>query len=143
MARELSGKISGNVTGGMAGLRKSIREMTIRLIRQEAPELTGEQIEELARAWIPGGSDEDSPAGAGGRLPGDLLASMIDQFVSFSLGTLSRAEEQKLRDDLGAWPERYWKAFPPVIRLIINDYIKNEIDEKEFSRKIGIALETV
>ncbi|MDR2133702.1 MAG: hypothetical protein LBP27_01245 [Treponema sp.] len=143
MARELSGKINGSVSAGMAGLRKTIQDMTIRLIRQEAPELTDAQVEELTRAWIPGGRDEDSPAEGGGRLPRDLLASMIDQFVSFSLGTLGRAEEKKLRDDLGSWPERYWKAFPPVIRLIVNDYIKNEIDEKEFNRKIGIALETI
>jgi hypothetical protein len=143
MARELSGKISGSVAGGMSGLRQSIQDMTIRLIRQEAPELTDEQVEELCRAWIPGGKEDGgSPARESSRLPRDLLVSMIDQFVSFSLGSMNAAEEKNLRKDLGAWPERYWKAFPPVLRLIINDYLKNEIDEKEFNRKIGIALET-
>jgi hypothetical protein len=143
MAKELTGKITGSVGAGMKGLRESIRDMTIRLIRQEAPELTDEQVEELTRAWIPGGKEDGgSSAGGGSRLPRDLLASMIDQFVSFSLGTMNTAEEKKLRSELGTWPERYWKAFPPVLRLIINDYLKNAIDEKEFNQKIGIALET-
>jgi hypothetical protein len=138
MARELSGKLSGGVSAGMDGLRKSIREMTTRLIRQEAPELTDEQAEELTRAWIPGSEEGGSEES---RLPRDLLASMIDQFVSFSLGTMNPAEEKKLRSGLGAWPERYWKAFSPVLRLIINDYLKNKISEEEFNRKIGITLE--
>jgi hypothetical protein len=141
MAEEINSRISGSIASGVGGLRKSIRDMTIRLIRQEAPELSDEQVEELTRTWIPG--DESAPAREenSSKLPKDLLASMIDQFVSFSLGNMGKGEEAKLREDFGSWPERYWKAFPPVIRLIIDDYLKDEITEKEFIQKIGIALE--
>jgi hypothetical protein len=41
---------------------------------------------------------------------------------------------------MGAWPERYWKAFPPVIRLIISDFLKGGLSEGEFNSKIGTAL---
>jgi hypothetical protein len=136
MARELSGQI--NIGASLDVLRDTIRDMAIRIIKQEAPELTEEQINELTKAWIPAASS-DVPQGA--KLPPDMLSSMIDQFVAFSQGTMSQAEEKGLRAELGAWPERYWKAFPQVVRLIITDYLKNTISEKEFLAKINTAIE--
>jgi hypothetical protein len=53
---------------------------------------------------------------------------------------MDAAEEQGLRKELGAWPERYWKAFPQVIRLLITDYLKNEISEREFRSRLDTAL---
>jgi hypothetical protein len=130
MARDLSAQI--NIGASIEGLRETIRSMAVRIIRQEAPELSGEQIEELTAAWIPG---------SGGRgLPRDVLASMVDQFVSFSLGRMSPGEDQSLRDEVGAWPERYWKSFSKVIRLIITDYLNGALNEREFNAKISAAL---
>jgi hypothetical protein len=141
MARELSGKI--NIGSSIEGLKQSVRDMTVRIIRQEAPELNDEQIEELTRAWIPGEEGSSGGGGGGGsgsKLPPDLLGSMIDQFVSFSRGTMSKAEDKKLRDEMGSWPERYWKAFPQVMKSFITDYLKVKITADEFNSKIGIAL---
>jgi hypothetical protein len=53
---------------------------------------------------------------------------------------MSKAEDAGLRAEMGAWPERYWKAFPPVIKLIITDFLNGEINEGEFQTKIGTAL---
>ena len=137
MAKELSSQL--NVDGAIEGLRKSGRDYAIRIIKQEAPELADEQIQQLTDAWIP-----DPDAGSGGiqgeKLPADLLAAMVEQFVAYSAGTMDAAEEQGLRKELGAWPERYWKAFPELIRLLITDYLKNEIDEREFRSKLDTAL---
>jgi hypothetical protein len=135
MARELSGQV--NIGGSIEALKQSVRDMAVNIIRQEAPELTDEQVAELTRAWVPGPSGEDD----GKRIPRDLLASMVDQFTSFSIGQMSEDEDRSLRSELGAWPDRYWKAFPAVIRLIITDYLKGEITESEFNNKIGTALE--
>jgi hypothetical protein len=135
LAKEISSQVNSGVNSGVDGLRKSIREMAMRIIAQQAPELSDEQIEELSRAMLPDtGVEESSP------IHGDLLASMIDQFVSFSRGAMPRAEDKELRDEMGPWPERYWKAFPPVIRSIISDFLKDRISEKEFKSKIDIAL---
>jgi hypothetical protein len=135
MARELSGQI--NTGASIEGLRESVRSMAVRIIKQEAPELSGAQIDALTQSWLPG----PGPAGAsGGNLPRDLLFSMIDQFVAFSQGAMSKLEEKSLRDELGSWPERYWKAFPPVVRLIITDYLKGETGEKEFRSKLETAV---
>jgi hypothetical protein len=165
MARNLSTRL--DISGAVEGLKGSIRDMALRIIRQEAPELSDEQVQELAKAWIPDGNPGDDAPPAGdpalpdkpglhgkpealhgkpealhGKpgLPGDLLRSMIDQFTAFSQGTMDREEDRELRDQLGPWPQRYWKAFPPVIRLFITDYLKGEIDEKDFRGKIETAL---
>ena len=138
LAKELSSQI--NLEGAISGLQKNIRDYAIRIIRQEAPELTEEQIEELTRAWIPDGIGS-SRKGIDKAMPRNLLASMIDQFVSFSLGRMEEEEDQALRKEMGPWPDKYWKSFPQVIRLLISDFLKGgEMDEKEFNTRIGLAL---
>jgi hypothetical protein len=137
MARELSSQV--NIGASIEGLRDSIRSMAVRIIKQEAPELTDAQIDELTRAWIPGAGQGEGEGGSPEKLPRDLLFSMVDQFVAFSQGAMNKAEEKGLRDELGPWPERYWKAFPPVVRLIITDYLKGETGEGEFRSKLETA----
>jgi hypothetical protein len=136
MAQELTEKINAGIGGGLEGMRQAVREMIIRIVREHAPELTDSQVDELCRAWLPG-------AEAGGTneqaMPRDMLLSMIDQFISFSLGTMSKSVDNGLRDELGAWPERYWKAFPPLIRQIITSYLKGKITERDFYSQIDIA----
>jgi hypothetical protein len=158
MAQELSARV--DISGAINGLKASVRDMAVRIIKQEAPELNDKQIEELTNAWIP----EKSPLPSGGEarqdgnpvspdkmpgalqgkaqsaLPEDLLRSMIGQFVAFSQGAMDKGEDQELRDQFGSWPERYWKAFPAVIRLFITDYLKGEIGEKDFQSKIETVL---
>ncbi|MDR0401273.1 MAG: hypothetical protein LBH51_10100 [Treponema sp.] len=136
MARELSAKV--DISGAIKGLKASIRDMAVRIVKQEAPELTDEQIEELTKAWIP--EKAPAPQAKASALPEDLLRSMIGQFVAFSQGTMESGEDRELRAELGSWPERYWKAFPPVIRLFITDYLKGEIGERDFRDKIEAAL---
>jgi hypothetical protein len=140
MAQALSSQINESIGVGVEGLKSSIRDMAVRIIRQEAPDLTDEQIAELTGAWIPD-TGKNTANGSPSKMPRNLLASMIDQFVSFSRGTMNPAEDKQLRDELGAWPQRYWKAFPPVICSIITDFLKDKIPEQEFNSKIGIALE--
>jgi hypothetical protein len=133
MARELSGQI--NIGANIDGLRETVRDMAVKIIRQEAPELTEEQIADLTAAWVP-----DRKARSDGSPPPDMLLEMVDQFVSFSTGTMSQGEENKLREEMGDWPERYWKAFPEVVNLIIKDYLDGEITEKEYRSKIATVL---
>jgi hypothetical protein len=69
-----------------------------------------------------------------------MLASMIEQFVSFSFGQMEEEEDEALRREMGPWPDKYWKSFPQVVRLLITDYVKGEIAEEEFNTRIGLAL---
>jgi hypothetical protein len=144
LASELTAQL--NIDGNIEGLKKSVRDYAIRIIRQQAPELTDRQIEELTRSWIP-----EKASGARSRkkrtgrfdesIPRDLLASMVDQFVSFSLGRMEEEEDNALRREIGAWPDKYWNAFPQVIRLLIKDFLKGEMDETDFNTRMGLALD--
>ena len=142
LAQQMTSQL--NVDGNIEGLKKSIRDYAIRIIRQEAPELTDDQIAELTGAWIPDSTPgARSPIGRkqdSADLPKNLLASMIDQFVAFSFGQMEEEEDAALRKEMGAWPDKYWKSFPQVIRLLISDYIKGEIDDNDFKTRIGLAL---
>jgi hypothetical protein len=66
---------------------------------------------------------------------------MIEQFVSFSLGRMEEEEDNALRREMGPWPDKYWNAFPSVIRLLIKDFLKGEIDETGFNTRMGLALD--
>ena len=147
LAKELNSQL--NIEGSIEGLKKSVRDYAIRIIKQQAPELTEKQIEELTQAWIPTGqgsasrqrrsSGADLSKEAG--IPKEVLASMIDQFVSFSLGRMEEEEDRALRKEMGPWPDKYWKAFPQVICLLITDLLKDRMDENEFNNRIGLALQ--
>jgi len=135
MAKQLSAELGGNTEKIIDGMRSSIQEMILRIIRENAPELSDSQVKELCEAWMPGKSSaKKSP------LPPDVLLSMIEQFVSFSNGSMNEKVDQGLREEIGAWPERYWNSFPPVIRQIITDYLKDKITEKDYKSKILLTL---
>ena len=142
LAKELSSQL--NIDESIEGLKSSVRDYAIRIIKQQVPDLPDAQIEELTRSWIPerkSSSGARSGASAEQDLPRDLLASMIDQFVSFSLGRMEEEEDRALRGEMGPWPDKYWKSFPQVIRLLVTDFLKGEMDESDFNTRIGLALQ--
>ena len=144
MAKDISSRFSFEET--IEGLKTSVRDYAIRIIKQQAPELTDEQINELTQSWIPdfqgssGNRKKAASLSAEPSIPKDLLASMIDQFVSFSLGRMEEEDDKALRKDIGPWPDKYWKAFPQVIRLLITDFLKGVLSEDDFNARIGLAL---
>jgi hypothetical protein len=141
MAQDLSSRLDMGLGTGLNSLTDMVRSMAVRIIKQEAPELTEAQVGELTRAWIPSAAPGGAPGpGKDDTLPPDLLASMINQFISFSLGRMSPDEDQSLRAELGSWPERYWEAFPQVTQLIITDFLNGEMPEGEFNSRIGTAM---
>ena len=146
--RRLAETISAqfNIDESIEGIKTGIRDYAIGIIKQQAPELTDAQVEVLTRSWIPetrtspGGKKRDDSSSQEQSLPADLLHSMINQFVSFSLGRMEEEDDRALRRDIGPWPDKYWKAFPQVVRLLVTDYLKGEINENEFNTRIGMAL---
>ena len=151
LAEQLTSQL--NIEGNIESLKNSVMDYAIRIIKQEAPELTDAQIEELTRNWIPASGNSSASVGGGKKrggnaghsnqneIPRGLLTSMIDQFVSFSLGRMEEEEDSALRRDIGPWPDKYWKSFPQVVRLIITDFLKGEMDENDFNTRIGLALQ--
>jgi hypothetical protein len=134
MAKEITEELTAGIGGGIESLKDSVREMAVRIIKEHAPELTEKQIDELCREWLPDNTKNKSSYSP------DLLKLMVEQFVSFSQGKMNKLEDKNLRQEMGAWPERYWKAFPPVIRQIITDFLKDRITQEKFNSGIEIAL---
>jgi len=137
MASEITNRINSGLSGGMNAMRESIQGMITNILKEHAPELNKKQINELTEAWLPTGTGSKDGKSD---LPPDVLLSMIEQFVAFTHGEMSEAVDKKLREEMGTWPQRYWNAFPPVIRQITTDYLKNKIPENDFKMKITIAL---
>jgi hypothetical protein len=138
LAKELSGQVNAGVGATIDGVKKSVRDMAGRIIREHAPELTDAQVGELLNEWVP---DRGSQTGRPVKPPEDMMISMIEQFVSFSRGTMLKSLDETLRETLGTWPERYWNSFPAAVRRLITDFLKDKISEREFYSKIGIAVE--
>jgi len=135
LANEITQRVNEGIGGGIESMRKSVQKMIIKILKEHAPELNEDQINELCEAWLPSSGGGKSEA-----LRPDVLISMIEQFISFSNGTMTKSIDEGLRKEIGAWPQRYWKAFPPVIRQLISDYLKDKMTEKDFKSRILIAL---
>jgi hypothetical protein len=144
LAKEITAQL--NIDGNIEGLKKSVRDYAMRIIKQQAPELTDDQIDKLTGSWIPdkaswAGSRKKRTSDSDQSIPRNLLASMVDQFISFSIGRMEEEEDNALRREMGPWPDKYWNAFPQVIRLLINDFLKGEMDEPDFNTRMGLALD--
>jgi len=139
--RSLAEKITSQLDfgGSIESLKSSVRDYAIRIIKQQAPELGDKQIEKLMSSWIP--EEQSSGRHNEQSIPRDLLTSMIDQFVSYSLGRMEEEEDRSLRGDIGPWPEKYWNAFPSVIRSLLTDFLKGEMDETDFKTRVEFALQ--
>ncbi|MCL2214150.1 MAG: hypothetical protein FWC06_02960 [Treponema sp.] len=140
MAKEITERIDSGISASIDGIRNSVQEMAIRILREHAPELNDKQINELCLEWLPNVSGKGASDKSAAAMPPDVLLSMIEQFISFSNSEMSESVDNSLRNEMGAWPERYWNSFPPVVRQIITDYLKNKTSEKDFKSKIILAL---
>lgn len=147
MAREMSENVSGQIGVSEDQIRKTIRGFVTDMIRREAPELRDVQVEELLDEWVPdpgkparkGNRGKDGsttggspPGGSPSGLPTDALLTMIRQFVAYSTGKMTVAEETDLSSAVPNWQNRYWERFSAVTRKLIGLYIKGIIEEREF-----------
>ncbi|MFA6507809.1 MAG: hypothetical protein WCT14_17030, partial [Treponemataceae bacterium] len=145
-AKKAAQDLAGSTGASLHSVRDTVRNLASEMLRKEAPELTEEQVDELLGAWVPDGSetDEDTertgivdvdgevPSDRPSRVPSDVLLSMVDQFVSYSTGHMSKGEEEPLRRAMGSWPQRYWRSFPGGVRAVITEYLKGDGDQAAF-----------
>lgn len=132
-AESMSSQI--NIGASIEGMQQTVRDMAVRIIQREAPELTEDQVDQLVASMIPGAAKDHKP-----NIPRDVLVNMIDQFVAYSEGSMSGSEDAALRGEIGNWPERYWAAFPSVVCLIIKEYLDGQITREEYTRKMDAAV---
>ncbi len=124
LAKESAKALGSQMSYSVEGIRKMIQNFAVDVIRKEAPELNEEQISELLEAWVPDpGKGPEQPS-----LPPDVLLTMIQQFVSYSTGSMSATEQMELEHQIPDWQRKYWEKMPTGIRSVISLYVKGKID---------------
>jgi len=129
-----SEKMSEQMKVPVEQIHNSVKDMVARIIKQNVPEITDEQLGILLNEWVPGGKKQSHKGSS--NLPPDVLMTMIEQFVAFSLGQMPKEEEVTLRREMPAWPEKYWHAFPEPIQVVISSFLKGNMNEKNFWQDI-------
>ena len=130
MAQNMASSINRQVESSVGQVRDIVKGAVADIIRKEAPELSEEQVEQLLQAWIPGeGEHQNSPSGG---LPGDVLLTMIKQFIKYSTGSMSVAEQNSLAEAITDWPKKYWEKFPGKIQELLSKFLKGQMDSDVF-----------
>jgi hypothetical protein len=148
MANDMAAKVSEQVGVSQEQIRNTVRGFVRDMIRREAPELRETQIEELLDEWVPGkggksrrsespagdpaGHPAGDPSGDKGKLPADVILTMVRQFAAFGTGSMTVAEENSLNAAMPDWQQRYWARFSQTTRKLITLFVKGVIPESDF-----------
>lgn len=129
VARSASRDISNQLNYSRESIRGMVQKFAADIIKQNAPELTDEQVHELLDEWVPDPNTQKEEKGK--QLPGDVLITMVRQFISFAEGRMPPSEQEKLREEIPEWHKSYWEWFPSDVREAIALYLKGVINEED------------
>lgn len=140
MAKENSRKITEQMGLDKNKIRQMVRDFTVKIISDNAPELNPGDVEAILDSTVPGA---DSTEKEETKLPADVLRTMIRQFVSYSRNTMSANEQEKLHSEISDWYEKYWKMFPDSVQYILKDFIEEKITEEEYNLRLDEVLSRI
>lgn len=146
IAKKMSESINRSIKSSLDGVRHTFRDFATDMLKNEAPELSPEQMDTLIDSWIPKTGTYDGTASSIAKdgkingIPSDVLYGMILQFVSFSIGEMPKTEDADLRANIGDWPEKYWSRFPQQIRQEIKTFLNGESTSGEFRKNITAII---
>ena len=138
MAQNMASSINRQVESSVGQVHDIVKGAVADIIRKEAPELSEEQVEQLLQAWIPGEGEQPKSPGAG--LPGDVVLTMIKQFIKYSTGSMSVAEQSSLAEAINDWPKKYWEKFPGEIQELLSKFLKGQMDSNAFWNGVQAQL---
>jgi len=130
MAQNMASNINRQVESSVGQVRNIVKGAVADIIRKEAPELSEEQVDQLLKAWIPEEGEQQNSPDRG--LPGDVLLTMIKQFIKYSTGSMSVAEQNSLAQEITDWPKKYWEKFPGEIQELLSKFLKGQLDSDAF-----------
>ncbi len=148
MADQASAAINSQLEGTKDMVRNIAANFAADIIRQNAPELNEDQVEELLSELLPdtvggnpgrGGPGSNASAGGSG-LPSGMIIQMVQQFIEYSEGTMSPAEQVQMEKDIPGWKKKYWQSFPLSVRKMISLYLDGEIDRQRFDAHLSELL---
>ena len=138
MASDMASQVRDQVGVSEEQVRNTVRGFVSDMLSREAPELRASQVEELLDEWVPGiggkpkRRQEAAGGSAEGRLPSDVLLTMIRQFAAFGTGAMTVAEETSLDKAMQGWQQKYWDRFSSVTHKLITLYVKGVMSERDF-----------
>lgn len=119
--------------GGMLDTHQVARKIVTDLIREKEPHIGERELEVLLDNWLPG----PGAARKSGKIPPDVIVTMASQYVSARRGTLTPEQAQGLPAD---WQTRYWEAFSPQLRELIEAFVGGRIGEVDFWSRVIAGL---
>jgi len=149
---KLAAQSTGQIDKQLEMSKRMVKDMAVdfaaKIIRENAPELNEEQVQELVSGYMPeiaGGSPSVRKAASGGRrddasLPSGMIIQMVKQFVEYSEGSMSAAEQVQMEQEIPGWKEKYWKSFPGQVQKLISLYLNGDIDRQRFDAHICEVL---
>jgi hypothetical protein len=125
-AKELHDSIDIDVPGMS---KRLVRNM----IKTHEPQIPEEHLDELVEHFVP---DPNKPK-AVSNIPRDLLVTMIQQFIDYSVGRMKDRDLKELKSASPDWVEKYWASFPDDVRQGLSSMLRGQIGEREFWQKIN------
>jgi hypothetical protein len=133
MVTDMSSTIKKQMKVPLDQIRHTVQDLVIRMIKENVPGITDEQLKVLIDEWAP---EPEKKKQGQEKLPPDMMLAMIQQFLAFSLNKMPSSEDAKLRAEMADWPQRYWKIFPVSIQTHISHYLKGTMEEKTFWKQV-------
>jgi len=138
-AKQAANSIQEQISYSQESVREMVRGFAVDIIRQNAPELSEEQVNELLAEWIPD-EEEKKRRAQQVTLPPDVLITMVQQFLSYSEGTMPASEQMELEHEIPEWYKTYWARFPLSVRDAISLYLKGRVDKENLWSQVTDAI---
>ena len=103
--------------------------MGVQMARKYKPEITDRELAQIVNNMVP----EKKPESAV-KIPGDILKTMVIQFVTYSSGDMSASEKRNLPQE---WEKKYWNSFSQEIKILIAAYLNGNITKKDFWNRVS------
>ncbi len=159
-AREMTGAVNRSIEASMEGIKNTFRSFAEDLVAREAPTLSDEERSLVVTSLLEGFDSLPKGMGAGtgdgmdgssryralsrkgliNGIPPDAMYEMVCQFISYSAGSMSLADEAALRDEVGDWTTVYWKAFPQEIRSCVKEFLAGSLTGAEMDERLNELL---
>lgn len=149
LAAQTSDAITRDLESSKDMVKKLVSDFAADIIRKNAPELEEAQVQELLSEFMPesargGKRSRSSAAGKGGgdknELPAGLIIQMVQQFVDYSEGAMSPAEQVQMENEIPGWKDKYWRSFPGQVQKLLSLYLNGDIDRQRFEAHLYEVL---
>jgi hypothetical protein len=113
--------------GGMLDVHQVARKIVADLIRDKEPNIGERELAVLLDSWLP------EPGKRAKNAPPDVMLTMVSHYVSAHNGSLSAEQLKQLPQ---GWQSRYWEAFSPDLRALIEAFLAGRIGEVDFWSRV-------